>query len=203
MQVSQLNQAFHQLGIASEAPENHGILCGLLCARGEVVEDEWIALMIDDAPAASDPGAGSAIIRPSSVLAAAGAPMGHERALLAGLYHETLRELRDAGQIFTPLLPDDGEPLGRRAEAVSGWCRGFIYGLGAGGIGDHEALPEDVREITSDIIEISRASTETDEGEEDETAYMELVEYLRAGVTLVYETLEAERRGAGDPHTLH
>jgi uncharacterized protein len=203
MQVSLLNQAFHSLGIASEAPENHGILCGLLCARGEVDQDDWLALMFADAHAGPGVAPGSAVIRPAFGLASGSMPIRQERALLSSLYEETVRELRDGENIFTPLLPDDGEPLGYRAEAVSEWCRGFVYGLGAGGIDDHTLLPDDIREIASDIIEISRASSETDEGEEDEAAYMEIVEYLRAGVTLVYETLEAGRRGGIDQYTLH
>lgn len=203
MQVSLLNQAFYRLGIASEAPENHGLLCGLLCARGEVVQDDWFALMFADAPAGSDAAPDGAIIRPTFSLASSSMQMKQERAMLSELYEETVRELRDAEIIFSPLLPDDGESLVRRAEAVSGWCRGFVYGLGAGGIDDYELMPQEIQEITADIIEISRACAETDEGEEDETAYMELVEYLRAGVTLVYETLEAERHGGADRHTLH
>lgn len=200
MQLSALNQAFRRLGIASDAAENHGVLCGLLCARGEVVEEEWIALLIADSPAGD---AGGAIIRPSFTAGTAAMPMKQERALLSGLYEATVRDLGDAELVFSPLLPDDGESLGQRAEAVSGWCRGFLYGLGAGGIGDTGVLPEDVREITADIVEISRASSESDDSEEDERAYTDLVEYLRAGVTLVYETLEAERRGAADRPVLH
>jgi hypothetical protein len=54
-------------------------------------------------------------------------------------------------------------------------------------------LPEEVREIADDIVEISRATTDGEEGESDEAAYSELIEYLRVGVILVFETLEAER----------
>ncbi len=200
MQLSVLNQAFRRLGIAGDAAENHGILCGLLCARGEVDEEEWVALMIADAPAG---GAGGAIIRPSFAAGSAPMSMNEERALLNDLYEATVRDLGAPDLVFMPLLPDDSEPLGRRAEAVSDWCRGFLYGLGVGGIEDHETMPEDMREIIADIIEISRASSETDESEEDEHAFMELVEYLRAGVTLVYETLDVGRRGDADRPVLH
>lgn len=203
MQVPLLNKAFHRLGIVSEAPENHGILCGLLCARGEVVQEDWLALMIGDAPAAADAAPDAAVIRPSFSPAHGSMPMKKEWSVLSELYEETVRDLRAPEAMFTPLLPGDDAPLERRAEAVADWCRGFVYGLGVGGIEDHTLLPEDIQEITTDIIEISRASSETDEGEEDESAYMELVEYLRAGVTLVYETLEAERHGASAPRTLH
>ncbi len=204
MQVSQLNKAFHRLGIVSEAPENHGILCGLLCARGDIGPEDWIALMVADAPVvSSDDAPGTAVIQPSFGSALGSMPLKPEWTALTELYQETVRDLREPESMLTPLLPDDDEPLGLRAEAVAGWCRGFVYGLGAGGIEDHTLLPEDIREITTDIIEISRASGETDEGDEDESAFAELVEYLRAGVTLVYETLEAERHGPVSSHTLH
>src|SRR5690606_26274249 len=115
-------------------------------------------------------------------------PSDDDRAAVAAVYDETVGRLQEADRLFSPLLPGDDEPLSVRSEAMADWCSGFLYGLGAGGIADLSVLPEDVREIAGDIIEISRAGGEG-EGEEDEAAYMELVEYLRAGVTLVFEIL--------------
>lgn len=186
MDIPLLDKAFNRIGVITDAPENHGVLCGLLCARGEIARDAWLALMIDQASV----------------------PMAHdlqeeESSELTRLYSETVRELQDPDTLITPLLPDDDAPLDVRAEAVAAWCRGFIYGLGAGGIEDIAVLPDEVREFVGDMIEISQASSETDHGDEDESAYLELIEYLRAGMTLVYETLEAERGNTTGQRTLH
>lgn len=205
MQLGQLNEAFRKLGIVGDATENHGLLCGLLCARGQIAENEWVSLMTDDAPLPQEGGStGGVVLRPARPGAHAGmAPHSREWSAISALYDETVREMQDPDQLFSLLLPSDEEALDIRAEAVSAWCRGYIYGLGAGGIDDLELLPEDVREVVGDVIEISHASSETDHGEEDESAFSELVEYLRAGVTLVFETLEAERRTAAGERTVH
>lgn len=203
MQLVQLDEAFERLGIVTEAAENHGILCGLLCARGDDVRDDWVTLMLGDipGPAGASPGEAAGV---QPLRAALEAPeLQTVWTMLSELYRETVEELSDPGSLFSPLLPDDEESLEIRAEAVAGWCRGFVYGLGAGGIEDYSVLPDEVREVTTDIIEISHASSEIDEGGEDEAAYLELVEYLRAGVTLVFETLEADRNGSAAQRYLH
>lgn len=44
--------------------------------------------------------------------------------------------------------------------------------------------------FTHDLMEISRASSDTLGSEGDEAAYLELVEYIRVGIQLLYEELQ-------------
>ncbi|MDX9739623.1 MAG: UPF0149 family protein [Gammaproteobacteria bacterium] len=195
----QMDRAFERLGAAENAPENHGILCGLLCARGGVAHSEW--LTIAAAAAQSDAEGDAAAMEGSGAQALSAA----EAAALKALYDDTVARLRSGEGLFSPLLPDDDQPLMARSVAMADWCGGFLYGLAAGGIDDLSALPADVQEIADDLTEISHAGIDDEGSEEDEVAYAELVEYLRAGVTLVYEILEAERGSAADAgdRTIH
>lgn len=186
--MSRLNSAFRRLGIASEASENHGILCGLLCAQGYARQEEWIARMRGDTGLPAPP--------PDDESLAA------DSALVHTLYEETVRCLHETGFVFDLLLPDEEQPLTVRADALAAWCQGFLYGLGVGGIEDYTVLPDDVREITRDVVAISQASVDAGD-ETDEAAYMELVEYLRAGVTLVFEELETERKTSTGDKVIH
>lgn len=188
MNLSRLNTAFRRLGIASDASENHGILCGLLCAQGYARQDEWIYRMRGESA--------------GSFPAPEDESLGQEWEVLRGLYEQTTRCLHETGFVFDLLLPDEDQPLTVRAESLGAWCRGFLYGLGIGGIEDYTVLPDDVQEITRDVVAISQASADA-EDEADEAAYMELVEYLRAGVTLVFEELEAERKTATGDKVIH
>lgn len=190
MDWSLVNTALRRLGIGTDAAENHGVLCGLVCARGPDMERAWLDLLRDEREEA----------------APAGAPPETDPAAwkdLSRLYRETVGQLRDEGFVFYLLLPDDSQPLQLRAEAMTEWCQGFLYGLAAGGLEDYSVLPQEVREIAEDIVEISSASTDSEEGESDEAAYSELVEYLRVGVILVFETLEAERGARTDDRVIH
>jgi uncharacterized protein YgfB (UPF0149 family) len=62
-------------------------------------------------------------------------------------------------------------------------------------------LPKSIDEVLVDFTNISRAEAQSGEdGEEDEEAYTEVVEYLRAAVQLIHDELEPLRNGeARDP----
>jgi uncharacterized protein YgfB (UPF0149 family) len=94
-----------------------------------------------------------------------------DRAPLRLLFADTVRALRGGEMEFQLLLPDDDAPLVERAMALSQWCQGFL----------------------------SQASVETGaEAEEEEQAYAEIVEYVRAGVQLIHDELIELRAGGGE-----
>ena len=106
--------------------------------------------------------------------------------------------LRGDEMEFQLLLPDDDALLVERAMALSQWCQGFLYGFGTGGAVPREQLSGEVEEVLRDLTHISQASVETGaEAEEEEQAYAEIVEYVRAGVQLIHDEL-IELRAAGD-----
>ena len=77
-----------------------------------------------------------------------------------------------------------------RVEALAAWCQGFLYGFGAAGTAARAKLPEPVSEVLADLAQLSHAGAlgvGGARGEED--AYVELVEFVRAGVQLVYDEL--------------
>ena len=114
------------------------------------------------------------------------------------LHEVILAQMRSADPYggFQLLLPDDDDELDERTEALGDWCLGFVYGLAAGGLSEDSELPEDTRELLMDFIEISRASNDVGEldddsdEEEDEHAFVEIVEYVRTGVLLINEELQ-------------
>jgi uncharacterized protein YgfB (UPF0149 family) len=119
---------------------------------------------------------------------------------LMQIHQISVEQMNDTEADFELMLPDDDEPLEMRIEALGAWCQGFVYGLAVGGIKEDTELPEDSKELITDILEISRAGyvadneaeLATDEGnsEEDEVAFMEVSEYVRMGVLLIYEELQ-------------
>ena len=159
--------------------EAHGCLCGALCARDGYAPRDWLEEILPG-EAATD--AGSA---------------------LATLFEASTEALAAAELDFQPLLPDDEAALGTRVEALAAWCAGFLYGFGTAGSADAKRpLPAEVSEVIADFARIAQAAgPAADEPEEDEGAYAELVEFLRAAVQLVYEELNAPRRlpRAGGP----
>jgi uncharacterized protein len=158
------------------AAEGHGCLCGALCTSADYSFDRWVEeiVALDADPAAERP---------------AEEP-------LKLLFADTVHALRGDEMQFEPLLPDDDEPLERRASALAQWCQGFLYGFGTGRRVDAKHLNAQVDEILKDFMHIARAEVDVGAASEaEEESYSEVVEYLRVGVQLIHDELMPLREG--------
>jgi len=101
---------------------------------------------------------------------------------------------------FDLLLPEDEASLDTRTVALAQWCQGFLYGLGGSAIQDTNGLPGEVGEIVRDLSEITRVGVDDGQSvESNESAYAELVEFVRVGVQLVFEELSPLRDQPSSP----
>jgi uncharacterized protein len=167
--IQQLLLAQRSLADAAEA---HGTLTGGLCATGDYHLDDWLREILPEGRA--DPAAAAALYE---------------------LYAATAGSLVEIDMQFEPLLPADAQPIAARTAALAEWCQGFLYGLGAGSIPDAGRLPGEVGEFVRDLAEITRASVDASQDDDsNESAYAELVEFVRVGVQLLYEELAPARR---------
>lgn len=160
---------------SSVAPsEGHGYLCGVLCTRAHYPLERWLEELIPE--------------EEERVRA--------DRQALDLLFTDTRQALHSGSMSFMLLLPDDDAPLRSRVSALSQWCQGFLYGFGIGQPTGFTALPADVSELLRDLTQIGRAIVELEEGsEEEESAYAEIVEYVRMGVQLIYDEVDTVREG--------
>ncbi len=168
-----VDQALSRAETGINASESHGSLCGLLCAPQPFDAQTWLlhTLIATDSENAS---------------------VAETRALLERLAESAVHQLNDADYSFTLLLPDDEHALQTRTLAVSQWCQGFLEGLRLAQVAHPETLPGDAGEVMGDIMEIAKAARfQVDDSNENEADYAELVEFLRAGIRLVYEELHA------------
>ncbi|HEY8510015.1 MAG TPA: UPF0149 family protein [Steroidobacteraceae bacterium] len=163
-EVQQALAAEHSL---TEAAEAHGTLAGALCSAVSYRFEDWVQEILPEGVSGS-----------------------RSTETLRELYTSTAAALSGADMEFNLLLPDDEQPLDARTVALAQWCFGFLYGLGSSAIQDASRLPGDVGEIVRDLEQISRAGVDArDSDETNESAYAELVEFVRVGVQLVFEEL--------------
>ena len=161
----------------SEAAEAHGTLTGSLCTAISYRFEDWLLEILPD-------GRG----RPESSTA------------LRELYSDTADALEGPRMEFHPLLPEDEQPIGERTAALAQWCHGFLYGLGSNAIPDAGGIPGEVGEVVRDFTEITHADVDgTDSEESNESAYAELVEFVRVGVQLVFDELASLRAQVAAP----
>lgn len=169
----QFSSVLTQANSTLSPAEAHGTLCGLLCLSSQPNIDLWYSFILDQRKAQTTP-----------------FPASQLEADLQELREQTEADFSPSSGGIALMLPADDADLQVRLTALSEWCDGFMYGLGAGGLKDENKLPETSREFITDVREISRLDPESDD-EQAEHYYMELVEYLRVGVLLFREEVLA------------
>ena len=183
-----LDAALKRCGASWDAGQAHGLLCSRLAVLGTDAGIGWLDQVLEG----SDPD---------------NAPRRECEGMLDALYSFTHRQLADRQSEFEPLLPHDSDSTIIRADAIARWCEGFLHGLVSGSPDDRlkELLAGDpLSDIIKDMLQITRATVdqETDD-ETNESAYSELVEYLRVAVQLTYEELAEIRSAPAASEVLH
>ncbi|MFK8051588.1 MAG: UPF0149 family protein [Woeseiaceae bacterium] len=111
-------------------------------------------------------------------------------------------------------LPDDDDDIRDRVDALAHWSTGFLSGLGEGaalrGAAAREQIQQEpLSELIRDLTEITQAEIADEDLQADpegaETAYTELVEFLRVACQLAYDNLHAMRvtQESSEPQQVH
>jgi len=184
----ELDAALKRCGATWDAGQAHGLLCSRLAILGTDAGIGWLDQVLEGS-------------NPDDAL------RRECESMLDALYAYTHRQLADRQSEFEPLLPDDSDSTIVRADAIARWCEGFLHGLVSGSPDERlkERLASDpLSDIIKDMLQITRATVDEDlDDETNESAYIELVEYLRVAVQLTYEELAEFRSPPPASETVH
>jgi hypothetical protein len=158
------NAIIVQSDVDLSAAEAHGMATGMLCVNDQADSATWLAELFHNASPVLD----------------------GDKNVLVRLFEETRRLLSSDEFEFDLFLPEEDVLLSEQVEALIGWCRGFLFGVGSGA--STSSWPKEVREILKDIAEFTKLDVNA-EGEEDERALAEITEYLRSAVLLLRDEL--------------
>lgn len=164
------------------ASEAHGVICGVICVP-QRQDTNWLSEIVPDE---SDDAL----------------PADDVKHLLLEIARDSSRSLATDEFEFYPLLPADEFPLGSRSQALAQWCTGFLFGLTLAGAGDLDKLPDESREIVTDLANFATIRSGPT-SEEEEQAYAEIVEYVRVGTMLINQELNGRGASVQAPHNLH
>ena len=164
MAYNACNAIFLQCDPDLSAAEAHGLATGMLCVNEQTESTYWLAELLQNANQVSS----------------------NDIDILIRLFEETRRLLASDDLDFDFFLPDDEVALSERVDALTNWCRGYLFGVGSAATVTNWS--KDTREILKDITEFTKLDTDV-EDENDENDFVEITEYLRPAVLLLRDEL--------------
>ena len=159
----ELDSALNTTQLKLHPSQVHGVICGILSGKPNTAVS-W-----------------------EEIITGASGPIQVPK-ILEKLYNATVQQLKDFLFELELVLPADSELLPARAEALTLWCQGFLTGLKLADVPIDGRGTGEASEAIADLIEIAKIDyEEVVASEEDENAYMELVEYVRMAAILIYQ----------------
>jgi uncharacterized protein YgfB (UPF0149 family) len=169
----QLSSALGLSGVEIEASEVHGIIVGSNINHLKTAQaPDLMNLVCGD----SAPEFGAKALQDT----------------LYDIYRANSELMLEGSAEFDLFLPDDDSSIQERTNALASWCRGYLLGLLYNDRFSIDQLGDQASEILRDIIFISEADSGDDEEEIEERALVELQEFLRVAVPLVFEEVYSE-----------
>jgi uncharacterized protein YgfB (UPF0149 family) len=160
---TELTSALKNAESPFQAAEVHGFICGLLCATSGKIDNSWEKIILGDKKNRS------------------------ARELLEQLFETSYHLISEFSFEFALVLPDDKVDINARTEALGSWCQGFLTGLKQCKVPIENREPSEVTDTLNDMLEIAKVNYgDMSANDEDETAYFELVEYVRLGVLMIF-----------------
>ena len=168
LQTDAIEQALAPLRLGTSSSELHGAMTGFLCAGGKPGAQGWLdTLQLEGADAAQ-------------------AEQADRQ--LATLGEVTATQIRPGNANLELLLPPAGDDLEARALGLVDWCRGFLGGIGLGGI-NQDGLDPGMAAVLRDFSDIATTVPQLSERDEDQAALDELIDHVRFGALLLHARL--------------
>lgn len=164
----EVEEVLHETPLQMHPSQAHGHICAEICTASQNSINEWQKWVIGEENRKNIPES------------------------IQILYDVSAAQLGDFMLEFNLLLPEDSQSMKARVEALVLWCQGYVTGLEVAHVSEKYFSKTVINETIHDLLEISHLNQADVSGDEqDEVAYMELVEYVRMAVIFLYQELRA------------
>lgn len=177
-----LANVYNLNGAINHPSELHGIIIGQVAGSAKLQDSEWLNLCLDH--------------------------MGVEefnvekqpniKADLCAFYNATTDKIAADSSEFQIYLPDDAYALSERGESLGAWVSGFLEGLAVAQAKALTNIDQDLKEILSDLVEISQLDSRLDSSETSERDFFEVCEYVRIGVLNLFAEFNEPPEASAD-----
>jgi hypothetical protein len=166
-EFDQLADHLAAIGTLTSPAELHGLLCGRLCGGARYGDDDWLRSSVE-------------FLNPAHTMES------EQETVLVELYHHALAQLQDHQLGFMPILPADDASMSLRLAALGQWCHGFLNGFGTSGITKEAELSAETAEALRDFAAFVQLDQDSDDDEDGERDFLEVVEYVRVAALSVF-----------------
>ena len=174
-----LKDSFQNTDLICDVAEFHGTMCGMLIGNISLSFEKWLKEMIEFR-------IGGHVLS------------SQQLELLSSLFWDSSMYLRTGNLDFNLLLPDDKTSYAERVHSLSEWCAGFVYGLGVNRFVKRSKLDEQNQVFINTVTELS-SGIESEANEDDEKAYVQIVEYLCVGTLTLFDDVYAANKKSARP----
>lgn len=107
--------------------------------------------------------------------------------ILCAMFMVTFKNISAEFVNLADLIPNDNHPLSMRLYCLADLVKGLLTGLELDATNKYFEESEGLQEILTDFKAMTEINVDEDESEQNEENYMQLVEYVRVGITFLAE----------------
>lgn len=159
------------IGVLASPSELHAQASAVLCVSRDASFEHWLLQMVNEY-CVDDP------------------QDANFKMVMTAVFDYAKEQLAKDDYSYQLLLPQDNSSLAERVSVLSEWVSTFLSALGTAGMVDSK-LSEEGSEFLRDMEQIARIENDTDEVTGEELDFVEITEYVRTGVMMLFIELNA------------
>ena len=161
------------IGVLASPSELHAQASAVLCVNKQTPFDQWLKNISED----------YCIEKPDDA---------NLRHVMSAVFDYAKEQLAKDDYSYQLLLPQDEFTLQERIEVLADWVSTFLSGLGTAGLVS-ESLSADSKEFINDMDKMARIDNTIEGLEGEELDFIEITEYIRSGIMIMYVELNQEK----------
>lgn len=169
------------IGVLATPSELHAQACAFLCVDDNTPFEQWLHTISED-------------------YCIENADDANLRHVMSAVFDYAKEQLKKDDYSFQLLLPQEETSLHERIEILADWISTFLSSLGTAGF-QARGLSQDAQEFVNDLDKIARIDNDIEGLEGEELDFIEITEYVRSGVMMLYIELNQRKAVPGQPTT--
>lgn len=113
--------------------------------------------------------------------------------IFSAVFEHAGEQLNKDNYTFELLLPNDSS-ISERLSILADWINTFLSALGLAGFSQVQSLSKECSEFIADLNKIARVEKDAEEAEGEELDFMEITEYIRTGIMILYLELNGQAK---------